>query len=319
MKKLICVVLILIPTLFFIQPVLLAREIAIDDTLRVELIDNKMSSEDAHRIFNYAKSTFYEHGKYEEAVKAFQTIIDYSNPNTRDTDISLLGKSFYRRNSNLRDDALFYIGKCYYHTNTSKCVETFEQLYHLFPDSSIVKSGQLQNTLINFLEQKNIDRSFYYIMRTYHFLTKNYPDITNNAKRIVEKRTKEYKTVTSWGRFGHNVKRSYRLAVEWCGGTDNKDGVLKVLGDRHGEDFADDVWEYFIGTKISLNYNQRKAITRLVKDNLYCEPYPCPDAYSNDPALVCPCEIKIKICFCDLLETAGIDLFDIGKRIESNI
>ena len=313
MKKLIHVIFILISILFFIQPVLLAREIVIDDTLKVELIDNKMSSEDARRIFSYAKS-LYSHGEYSKAIKTFQTIIDYSKSKSKDASLSFFGKTYYENNANLRDDALYYLGKCYYKQGKGKHVEAFEQLYHLFPDGNIVKSGQLKDTLINLLEKEDITHTgFRRIMRFYHLLIKIYPESTGTAQKIVRKRADEECCVE---------KKTLRWVIPLKelsenGWVDTADVRRYIVGRKANcfigcETLARHVWDYFIGDE--LTPNQLRAIVPLVKEKCRLNNY---DLSASCQTVKYSIEVKVR--FNNLIEAVGINLFDVGKQKEDDI
>jgi len=313
MKKLICVIFILISTLVFIQPVLLAREIAIDDTLKVELIDNKMNSEDARRIFSYAKS-LYSHGEYSKAIKGFQAIIDYSTK-SKDVNLSLFGKTYYKDNANLKDDALYYLGKCYYKQNNGKHVEAFEQLYYLFPDGNIIKTGQLKNTLINLLEKEAIDfrYGFRHIMRFYHLLVKIYPESTGTAQKIVRRRAGEECLIE---------KKTLRWSIPLKklsknGWVDTADVRRYIVGRKANcfigcETLTRYVWDYFIGDE--LTPNQLKAIVSLVKEKCRLDNY---DLSASCQTVKYSIEVKVR--FNDLIKSAGINLFDVGRQKEDDI
>jgi tetratricopeptide (TPR) repeat protein len=168
-------------SIFFVLPAektSFASELTIDHNLKVELINNKMSTNDAQRVFKYAKSTLYDHEKYKRAIAAFKPVIDHSK-------------------SDLRDDSLYFIGKCYYHLRSSKNngfhqkhIETFRQLFSLFPNGTVVTSGALKETLLNIIEKESL-HNFFYLMQSYQLLIKIYPETENEAKQLVYKRSNE--------------------------------------------------------------------------------------------------------------------------------
>lgn len=166
-----CVGVILVLFILCMQQQVMASDMTIDKAPEIEPANNEMGNDEAQRVFKYAKM-LYGDKKYDTAVKAFRAVVDYSK-------------------SDLRDDSLYLMGKCFYYQNKNeRYVQTFQQVYALFPEGNIVKSNALKRTLLNILEKERV-KDFYYLMRTYHLLIKLSPGSLNSAREIVNIRASQ--------------------------------------------------------------------------------------------------------------------------------
>ena len=334
-------------TLFFIPQILLAREIVIDDTLKVELVNNEMSYEDSVRVFNYVKSTFYDHEDYYTAEKGFQKIVDFASSGKESRNflkricLKLTGKGY--NDFSIKDDALYYIGKCQYHKGEYKYLLTFEQVYHLFPDGSVVKSGQLQDTLLSILEKKT-HTSFNWTMRIHKFLSDVFPERApvNELINFLEEEFPDFDHMLQIYRFlAKKYPERITVAEAALKAKTKKEVVFKEVNEEKLDNWrgyvastnvaidarewtrrrillysrlmAKKAWNHF--TKYPLTDKQLSRIEKMVNDRI---------SFSNFEALggnefyphphTMKCEVSLKFSFRDLLEGTGIDLFDIGEE-----
>ena len=349
-KGLFCLLLFQLLTLFFVPQILLAREIEIDGTLKVELVNNEMSYEDSIRVFNYVKSSHYDRGYYRDAEKGFQKIVDYAASGRKSA-----ATGFFRRltgkdhdDFDMKDDALYYIGKCKYHGKSrgteleifeqvyrlypdgdivksgelqSKLLnifgnsrgtdlEIFEQVYHLYPNGNVVKSGQLQDTLLNILDKESIN--FNRMMRIYHFIAKISHKYRESALRIIEKKVDE-KRVIRW-----KVKADMGRKYEERQLREHLKKISMYRDPKLYSDFYEDcvsyVWGHFCPFD-DISNDQRKSIISLVKKNSYID---LASAHFYENQIVVYDQV-IEIQFRDVLEATGINLFDIEKEEADDI
>jgi len=302
----------------------LAREIKIDGTLKIELVDNEMSYEDSVRVFNYVKSSHYNRGYYSGAEKGFQKIVDYAVSGRKSA-----ATGFFRRltgkdhdDFDMKDDALYYIGKCKYHGGSRGAeLEIFEQVYHLYPGGSVMKSGQLRDTLLNILNKET--RDFDRMMRIYHFIAKISHKYGESAMRIIEKKA-DKKHVIRWkfredisgcrigfkaGKFECNEYCLYKYLRR-------KGRFTEDASSEHYKGFANHIWNYFYSLD-DINRDQMKSIISLVEKNGYLDRASVCylDIAENfyKPHIVAYKEV-VEIRPRDLLEATGINLLDIGKE-----
>lgn len=329
-KIILCLLFIQLSALFFMQQFSLAREIEIDGTLKVELVNNEMSYEDSVRVFNYVKSALYDKGYYSDAQKDFQKIVDYasSGRNTKaNFFLKLIGKDY--NDFNVKDDALYYIGKCEYHRGNPRIADgdffTFEQVYHLYPEGSVVKSGQLQSTLLSILGKEATD--FDRMLRIYNLLAKIHSESMKTARQIIEKKLDEKHivrwTIREWvpvkiydvldGRVQYDSRRLREYFER----------RIVYSFESYGEKFANHVWHYFLDCNLSKE--QTKSLTSLVEKNKYLDFGSChrlklfrsdAKAFSEDCV---ECDVAVEVRFRELLKATGIDLFDIGRGKEGDI
>ena len=341
-----CLLLVQFLTLFFMPHLSLAREIEIDGALKVELVNNKMSNEDALKTFNYVKSVFYDDGDYYRAEKGFREIVDYAGSGKRSVVTGFFRRAYLKMRGkdyddfNVKDDALYYIARCQHHRGDYS-LSTFEQVYYLYPDSNIVKSGQLQRTLVEIAEPgTDFDR----IMGVYSFLAKNFPEKID-SNRLINIMEAEFPHFDNMMQIYNFIKSRFpreALVAESALKARTKEKVI-VLRKTHEEKLdnwrgytsisgvaidarewtrrqvylrsrlmAKNAWDHF--TAHPLTDKQLNRLEEMVKDKLSFSNY---EAIGGNEFYPSPhtmkCEVSLKCNFHDLLEGAGIDLFEIGK------
>jgi tetratricopeptide (TPR) repeat protein len=284
-----------------------ARELIIDSNLKVELIDNTMNNRDADRVFNYAKSSLMGYKKYTEAINAFRSIIDYSS-------------------SNLRDDSLYQMGKCQYFLNQNRMyIETFQQVYALFPDGDVVRSGQLSKTLIKVIEKEKLT-DFFYIMQAYHLISIVSPNESKNALSIAKDRAKKTVRISSnFGkkyhpnqykiRFWDNIaKKDFRSGPAIANDSRVNEYIEESIRNEFLRHFSDSSWEYFL----QKNQKPRKSPYSYVRKNVGLD---CDAAFFDRQTggIHKYCTFILTTTFQDILRETGMKIIDIAKPVIDEI
>jgi tetratricopeptide (TPR) repeat protein len=303
------------------------REIRIDDTLTVELVNNRMSDVDAKQLFDYAKSSFYDQKKYRKAENAFKVILEYSQ-------------------SELRDDSLYYIGNIYYHHDgNTEYVKNFRKIYSSFPDGNVIGSGLLSKTLLGILESINVEENFNEFIQIYHFLKKADPANSDQATQIVKKiisesfvspekdegfsvpcsftheekyRIKYLAFDNGWDysiwQIANDLNNNGDLTREWKEGEINK-----IRESTYQRVLKESVEQFEYITKISLSSETRDKVLRFIEKNSRLEhSVVTKDIKRNGRVVACiviNCCIFYEISLDTISKVANIDLLGIGKPV----
>lgn len=116
-----------------------AKPLVVEPGIRVEIVDNRMSQEDAKKLLDLAIFR-YKEGRYEDCVKITQHILDYSD-------------------SGLLDDAFYWQGRAFFleeptghgirrrDTANKKAYDSLSTIVTLFSNGNVIKEGKLEKTI----------------------------------------------------------------------------------------------------------------------------------------------------------------------------
>ena len=148
------------------------REVVIENVITFEVQGNVMTDAEARRVYDVARSDLFDQGRYEQALKAFKAIHEYSQ-------------------ADLKDDSLYYMGRCYNLLDQNpEFVTVLYELHERYPDSNIIESDELKEFLLQVIKEEEPE-DFYYILRLYHLLIEIAPEAEVDAKATMEARAAE--------------------------------------------------------------------------------------------------------------------------------
>jgi len=243
------------------------------DGLEIEIIDNKMSKDDADRAFRYMKEYYYKSKKdYNKALDIIKKI-----------------RSYYGKD--LDDDCILWEAKCKFYLpepeHFIKIFDLLNQIQIMYPDGNIYDSREFVNTIKEFIANYGLtdrtwldkkggtvhwgDRPISGILLFYHFL-KNVPSVNqidlNETRGIVYKYLNNpyHDGIDRWLGAGQDAYHLPEPPAEFNVGRVLVDGVKQILLGKSNQS----TMQTFVSEKLQFSEEFYGAIAHYVyKNNFY--------------------------------------------------